>query len=223
MNPILLEIIQWTIAIMFISGVMIAIWFIIKNTGIGHLLSGIWDVVNRAAKDFGDQLSACSKDLMSSKCWIKWLFIGIPGAMFVSWILKNTLGRILRTKVDRWIEDSRGEGITEEEAGNMETEIDEAYSRWAAKNPEKAKNMSEDDELQIKKSSLYRRILRSFKKLLSKSNKSEEERQAAEESMDTEMQEMARQAAEQNPEGNDNDIDDATDGVDDELGDVDFF
>lgn len=223
MNPILLQIIQWIVTIMIVSGLILVMWLLIKNTGVGRLLRGIYDAMSDAARELGNQLTACAADFWSNKCWLKWVGIGVLGAQFIFAVAQIGVA-LYRTRIDSKIADARGKGITKEEANDMEAQVDEAFESWKAKNPEKAKNLTEEDEVQIKRGSLYRKLRKSIKKLLEKSDQSKEAKAEAEKVVDQELQELSEQAAEDNPEGNQEDVDDATNEVDENLDDMpDFF
>lgn len=216
MNQFLVTVIQWIIAALFISGGALVIWMLIKNSGIGRLLKGILDAINDVSRLLGNQLEECSKDLGGSKCWLKWVFIGVFGAWFILGGLKLFAG-LYRTRIDAKMVEARGKAIQPEEANRMEDQANEAYEEAAAKNPEKFSKFTEEDKIQIKKESIYRKFLRGFKKLLQKTDKTEQQKQAEEESMGTELKVLSKQASEDNPNGNDNDIDEAGQDMDDAM------
>ena len=223
MNPILLQIIQWIVTIMIVSGLVLVMWLLIKNTGIGRLLRGIYDAMSDAARELGNQLSTCAADFWSNKCWLKWVAIAWFGAQFIFTVAQLGVA-LYRTRIDSKIADARGKGITQEEANDMEAQVDEAFETWKTKNPEKAKNLTEEDEIQIKRGSLYNKLRKNIKKLLEKSDQSKEAKAEAEKVVDQELQELSEQAVEDNPEGDQGEINDATDDMDGELDDMpDFF
>jgi len=223
MDKLLVTVIQWIIAGLFISGGALVIWMLIKNSGIGRLLRGIYDVFSDAARELGNQLSACAKDLWGNKCWLKWVFFAWFGGTAIFAVGKLFAG-LYRTRVDAKIAEARGKGITDEEANRMEDQANEAYEQAAAKDPAKFSKFTDEDAIQIKRESIYRKLKRGFKELLEKTDKSAQEKQAAAESMDTELDVLSKQAEAENPKGNDNDVDDGVDDVDGEMdGMPDFF
>lgn len=222
MNELLVTVFQWVIAAIFISGGALVIWMLIKNSGIGRLLKGLYDALSDASRMLGNQLSACAKDFWGSKCWIKWVVFSVLGAQIIFGAAKF-FKDLYRTRVDSKLADARGKGLTDEEANRMTEQAEKGYEDAASKNPEKFENYSDEDKIQIQKESILRKFKRDYKKLLEKTDKTEQEKQQDLQEMEAELDAIAKEAAEDNPDGDD-DVDDGVDDVDDEMDNMpDFF